>query len=425
MSIGGEVATDGGSADRGSMGEVSMGGASSGGRSTDEVSSDAVSSDAASSGEVSTLGVEEEFFLVDPDSGAVVAAGSRVVRRAREALGDLVSGEFTEYQVEGKTPPCATPGEVEGHLLRVRTHLAAAAREEGLRIVASGTPVIEPGGPVPVRDDPRYRLGTLAYRAMADDFALSALHVHVHLPDREHAILVGNHLRPWLPLLVAIAANSPFWRHRDTGYASWRTVVAAQWPQAGPPPYLAGADAYDALAAALHETGATVDAGTLFWDVRPSAHLPTIEIRLMDATTDPRDAAAFSALVRAMVHTAHARVRRGDPGPALCDGLLRAAYWRAARDGLSGHIPHPETGRLIPTGRLARELAHRLRPALERHGDWATVTAATDRLTTHGGGAERQRTAYARRGSLHDVVRHLCRHTIRAHADNGRTTVSP
>nr|WP_198550262.1 YbdK family carboxylate-amine ligase [Streptomyces silvensis] len=316
-----------------------------------------------------------------------------------------------------------TAAEIEGQLLRIRAGLALAAREEGLRIAASGTPVIDPGGPLPVRADPRHRAGTRTYRAMVDDFALSALHVHVHLPDREHAVLVGNHLRPWLPLLVALAASSPFWRHRDTGYASWRSIVAAQWPQAGPPPYLAGADAYDALAAALHETGATVDEGTLFWDVRPSAHLPTIEIRVMDATTEPRAAAALAALVRAMVHTAHARVRRGDPGAPLCDSLLRAAYWRAARDGFSGHLPHPDTGHLVPAAGLARELAHRLRPALEGYGEWATVVAALDRMTAHGGGAERQRAAYSRRHSLHDVVDHLCRLTVPARTSTGRTAL--
>ncbi|MGW5049899.1 carboxylate-amine ligase [Actinokineospora sp. NPDC004072] len=357
------------------------------------------------------MGVEEEFFLVDPDSGCVVAAGSRVLRRARAVLGDLVSGEFTEYQVEGKTPPCSTPGEVEAQLLRVRAGLADAARAEGLRIAASGTPVIQPPGPVPIRDDPRHRAGIRAYRGMADDYALSALHVHVQLPDREDAILVGNHLRPWLPLLVALAANSPFWRGRDTGYASWRTVVAAQWPQAGPPPYFADAAAYDALAAALVESGACVDAGTLFWDVRPSAHLPTIEIRAMDTTTDPRDAAAIAALIRALVHTAHTRVRAGDPGPPLADPLLRAAYWRAARDGLTGQIPHPRTGRLTPATTLAHQLAHHLHPTLTHFGDWPTITTALTRLTTHGTGANHQRTTHLHHHNLPEVVHHLTRRT--------------
>ena len=147
------------------------------------------------------MGVEEEYFLVDLQAGTPQPAGARVVRVARETLGDLVCGEFTQYQVEVKTPPCADAMRLREHLLWLRVGAAAAAAAEGLRIYASGTPVVAGCAPGAVGDHPRYRAGVQQYRGMLEDFAICAVHVHVHLPDAEVAVLVGNHLRPWLPLL--------------------------------------------------------------------------------------------------------------------------------------------------------------------------------------------------------------------------------
>ncbi|MGK5629339.1 carboxylate-amine ligase [Streptomyces sp. URMC 123] len=349
------------------------------------------------------LGVEEEYFLVDPRTGALAALGSKVLQRARRALGDLVSGEFTEYQIEGKTPPCGTLGEVYRHIARMRTEVSAAAAAEGLHLLASGTPITAAPEPAPFRDDPRLRVGADLYRALNDEHTVCAFHTHVEVPDREHAVLVGNHLRPWLPTLAALAANSPFWHGRDSGYASWRTIVTGRWPIAGPPPYLAHAEEYDRLVGVLRRTGTTLDDGTLFWDVRPCAHLPTVEVRVMDVVSDARDAAVLAVLVRALVVTALARVRDGDPGPRVCDTLLRAAYWRAARDGCSGHGIDLRDGRLLPAAEAARRLLDHTAPVLRAYGELAHVAAVLRRPGAHGG-AERQRRALARRGSLRDVV---------------------
>ncbi|MER0246923.1 YbdK family carboxylate-amine ligase, partial [Streptomyces sp. HSW2009] len=248
-----------------------------------------------------SMGVEEEFFVVAPGSRAVRPAGVRVVARARKQLEELVAEEFTEYQVEGRTPPCATYDELLAHLLRVRTGLASAAVAEGVRLVPSGTPVLGPYGPAPVLDDARHRLGASTFRALGDDFVLSALHVHVQVPDRGDAVLVGNHLRPWIPLLTAMGANSPYWYGRDTGYASWRTVVKNGWPVSGPPPYFSGLEQYARTVAGLRATGVLVDVGNLFWDVRPCEHLPTVEFRALDVPATAADAAALATLVRALV----------------------------------------------------------------------------------------------------------------------------
>ncbi|MFK0296358.1 glutamate--cysteine ligase [Streptomyces sp. NPDC090442] len=359
---------------------------------------------------VPTLGVEEEYFLIDPESRDVAPAGSRVLRRAATVLPSRISGELTEYQIEAKTPPCTGMDDLRSHLAGMRSVLTQAAAEEGLCLAASGTPVRGAAGPVPLRDEPAYRRGLTAYKALNETHTHCALHTHVHVPDLEDAVLVCNHLRPWLPTLIAMSANSPFQDGRDTGYASWRTASGGQWPVAGPPPYFTSADHYKQLCTTLGDAGAAVGDHTLLWDVRPSAHLPTVEIRTMDVIASIEETVVLAALVRATVVQSLEQVRRGDPGPPVCPALLRAAYWRSARDGCRGHALDARTGKLAPATQLVRDLVDFARPALEESGELAAVTAATDQLADWGG-AQRQRAAFAHRGSSRDVVDHLVQHT--------------
>jgi carboxylate-amine ligase len=233
------------------------------------------------------------------------------------------------------------------------------------------------------------------------------MHVHVEMPDRERAVLVSNHLRQYLPTLIALAANSPYWPERDTGYASWRTMVWTRWPVAGPPPYFASAAHYDELVATMLEAGGLVDARTIFWDIRPSARFPTIEVRAADVPMTAEQSALLAMLIRALVASAAAQVDRGDPGPVLPAEMLRLAYWRAARDGLNGHGVDVHTGRLIPAAELAKRLLATARPMLADYGELERVTRWLRELITGGDGASRQRHAAARRGRLTDVVDHL------------------
>ncbi|MFC9241816.1 glutamate--cysteine ligase [Streptomyces decoyicus] len=374
--------------------------------------------------------MEEEFFLIDPDSRAVSSLGSRVVARARETVGDLVSGEFDECQVEVKTPPCREGADLYGALLAVRGAAAAAARAEGLGICASGTPVIGREGPAIVGDHPRYRAGLDQFGALLDGFAICAAHIHVNVPDREMAVLVGNHLRPWLPLLVAMSANSPFLDGRDMGYASWRTVVRGRFPALGAPPYVESLDHYERLTAALQESEAMLDAGIPFWDVRPNPRLPTLEIRVTDVPAEVADTVALAVLIRALVVTAGALVQRGHSGPETCSELVRAAYWRAARDGWPGKGVDALTGRVLPCSVQATRLVEHVRSALEQHGDLDRAMRFLHRLAERGCGAQRQRASWRRRAHLTDVVDDLERLTSGRRAGPsggrpGRATVRP
>lgn len=353
------------------------------------------------------FGVEEEFLVVDPVSREVVPRAAEVLRRARESLGRRVCGEITELQLETRTEPCHAVFELHGQLVEARGVLHGAAAAEGLRVLASGTPVLGDVVPSPITRGRRQDLGTAAFRGLHDELNLCAVHVHVEVPERERAVLVSNHLRPYLPTLVALTANSPYWAERDTGYASWRVMQWHRWPVAGPPPYFTSAAHYDELVATMLAAGALVDVGTVFWDIRPSAHLPTLEVRVADVPTTAWESALLAALVRALVVVSLDAVDRGDPGPVLPAELMRLAYWRAARDGLSGHGVDVRTGEPVPATELVTRLLRTVTPVLAAYGELDQVREWLRRLVDEGDGASRQRAAAARRGSLADVVDHL------------------
>ncbi|MFA1543167.1 carboxylate-amine ligase [Actinomadura monticuli] len=350
------------------------------------------------------FGIEEEYFVVDPVSREVVPRAPAVVRRAGPALGGRVSTELVAFLAEAKTSPCDDLDKLREQVRAMRAAMSAAAAAEGVRLAATGTPVLGDLLPAPICAGPRYAESLAVYRALDDEQCICSCHVHVEMPDRERAVQVSNHLRPWLPTLLALTANSPYWAGRDTGHACWRALAWARWPVAGPPPFFASAAHYDDVVGTLLGCGALMDAGTVFWDVRPSARLPTVEIRLADVAPTAADAAVFAALVRALVRVSSDAVDAGEPAPDPPQEMLRAAYWLAARDGVSGRGLDVRTGRPAGFRELAGDLLAHVLPALGGAGDLDFVAGGVRRLLAGGTGAERQRAAYRRRGRLADVV---------------------
>ncbi|MFG1888881.1 glutamate--cysteine ligase [Micromonospora sp. NPDC049051] len=361
---------------------------------------------------VPRLGVEEEFLLVDPVSRGVVAGADAVVGRAVQRLGSRVSGEITTLHVETRTDPTSSVRGLLAQLVEARRVVAECAAAEGLRIVATGTPVLAGAVSPPVRRGPRPDRGTATFRGLHDELAICAVHVHVELPDRERALLVSNHLRAYLPLLIALTANSPFWEGRDSGYASWRSMIWPRWPVAGPPPRFTSVGHYERVVEMLSAAGAIVDAGTLFWDIRPSVTHPTLEVRVADVPVSAQESALVAAVVRALVVRALEAVDRGDHGPEVAGEWLRAAYWRAARDGVEGSLLEAGSGRLRPAREVLGELVQWLGPVLRACGDEELVRGWSQRLLVAGSGAVRQRAAAGRRGRLTDVVDFLVAQTV-------------
>ncbi|TDV44315.1 carboxylate-amine ligase [Actinophytocola oryzae] len=353
------------------------------------------------------MGVEEEFLLLAPDSGLPVARAAAVLDRASSVAAHApdatLHAELLGTQVEAATGRCTSLADLRTQLLDGRRRLAGAARAEGALLVSCGAPVLG-DHPQATAQGERFALIARTYAGIVADYQACGCHVHVGVPDRDTAVAVVNHLRRWLPTLLALSANSPFERGRDTGYASWRTIVQQRFPGGGVPPHCRSAEAYGSLVARLVDCGVLVDERMTFWMARPSAHLPTVELRAADAVGTVTDAVLQAALSRALVRTALAELAAGREAPALDDQILAAGVWNAARYGIGGPGVHPVRERPVPATSLLDELLAWVTPALEDSGDLVDVRDAVTEVVTGGTGTDHQRRA-ARDGPL--AVVHL------------------
>jgi carboxylate-amine ligase len=306
--------------------------------------------------------------------------------------------------IETNTPVCTTLAEVREALRRSRRALVEVAGRQGLAIAAAGTHPFSSWADQEVTDKPRYHNLAADFRQVFREEVVFGCHVHVGFDDREAAIQTMNRVRPWLPVLLALSANSPFWLGADTGYASYRTEVWNRWPTAGMPQAFDSRAEYDRLVETLVATGTLREATKLYWDVRPSARQETLEFRVADVCMEVDEAVMVAGLVRALAVTAHAAADRGDPDPRPRPELLRAAKWRAARHGLDADLVDVLGRRARPAADLVEAFLTEVRPALEEAGDLGEVTELVRATLAGGTGAARQRQAFRRTGRLEDVV---------------------
>ncbi|MEV5576047.1 glutamate--cysteine ligase [Spirillospora sp. NPDC052269] len=353
-----------------------------------------------------TVGVEEEFLLVDAHTFELAAKAKTVLADADDGSGTMHM-EATRYQVESASPIARTAGELHDDLLRTRQRFAKAAAARGCRLVATGTPVIRRIDEPILADEPRRHVQRARFGALTDTLVDSGCHVHVGTLDLDEAVHAADHLRPWLPVLIALGANSPFKDGTDTGHASWRTVAASEWPCSGIPPRLGSPEHYLAALDTLIESGTIMDEKMVYWDVRPSMSWPTVEVRAPDVAMSVEEAVLQAVLTRALVRAALRAQSQGQPAPEVSDEVLTLARWRAARDGLEGQAVHPWTAELVPAHVLVEDLIAYLADDLGDAGDLDYVDAVVDRLRRDGCGAHRQRNAYERRLRFTDVVRYL------------------
>lgn len=362
-----------------------------------------------------TLGVEEEYLLVDAVEPRAAEAVDAVFAELPGDLRDGVQHEFYRTQIEVASPPQLELDGLATSLRRLRAEVAAAARRAGARLVAVGTGPAA-GHNARIVDDERYHRMRAGFGDLSPGQGMCGTHVHVSIPDPETGVQVLNHVRPWLPVLQAATANSPLSGGHDTGYASWRSMLWERWPTVGPTPYLRSHEHYLTLIGDLEASGAMLDEGMLYWYARLSANYPTVEIRMGDVMPTADDAVLLAALTRALVGTVMHEVRAGMEAPDVEHPLLMAAHWRAAHDGLEGLNIDMATREPRPAWRLMRQLFDYVRPELERHGDLGTTTVLMERLRERGTGAARQRALLARGASIGGVVDWLARATADEHA---------
>jgi len=367
--------------------------------------------------EALTIGAEEEYLLADALTGALVPRARAAVPAASEVLGASVTPELNLCQIEVGTPVCQTLDELGTALTYLRQQLADSCRPLGLLPLASGTHPFSPWQDQAIdRSNDRYAHMEERYQIVARQQVICGYHVHITVEHPAVRVEVMNRARPWLPLLLALSANSPYWQGTDSGYASYRTQVWQRWPMAGMPPSLDGPEAFDELVAGLIRSGSIEDATHLYWYVRPSARYPTLEFRVCDVCLDPGDAVTLAGLLRALVWTCEAASRDGRmPSPAGSsvgdDYQLRASVWRAARYGLEGLLVDPETGLAGPADAVIRSAVSRLEAGLDAHGDLAEVGDGVERILTRGNGAMWQRQVAAEVGQ-HNLATRIAERTI-------------
>jgi carboxylate-amine ligase len=249
-----------------------------------------------------TLGVEEEFFVVDSESGELATTFEPLLDAARPRFGDLVCPELNRCQIEIQTAVCSTLVDVEDGLRSLRTGLSELGAPLGLDIAATGTHPSSLWADQEVnRDKEHYARLEDRFQMVAREQIICGCHVHVGIDDPELAIATMDRVRPWLPVLLALSSNSPFWQGRDTGFASYRTEIWARWPTAGFPPLLGTRARYDDLVAELLSIRALDEPASLYWYVRPSVRYPTIELRICDVLLRVEDTVTLSGLIRALV----------------------------------------------------------------------------------------------------------------------------
>ncbi|HEY3471900.1 MAG TPA: glutamate--cysteine ligase [Amycolatopsis sp.] len=354
------------------------------------------------SGDVLTFGIEEEFFVVDR-RGHLSQAGDDVVDAAEAAVdehGDL-QHELTRSQAEAASDICRTHGEALRQLRGMRHDLSAAARRRGVRLLPAASPPLSEEDPPSITPNPRYERMAEHFGATARTSLTCGCHVHVAIPDKESGIRVIGRVRPWLPALLTVTANSAISGGYDTGYCSWRYQQWSRWPSAGPPPRFASLDEYESIVDAWLRAGSILDRGMIYWDVRLSEKQPTLEFRVGDVAATPEEAVLLAVLARGLVATALAD---DGPPPDLPNEVLRAQLWRASREGATGCCPHPVSGDLEPAKTVLGDLLALTAPALEAAGDLDFAKEGITRLAAEGGGADRQRRSFAERDRATDVV---------------------
>ena len=347
---------------------------------------------------VRTLGVEEEFLLVDPATGRPRALGQAVLA----ASGEL-TGELQQEQVETGTKPCHSLDELSAQVRAARATAATAAADAGAALAPLAT------SPLPVEPtvtpSRRYRRMTRRFGLTAAEELTCGCHVHVAIDSADEGVAVLDRVRPWLAPLLALSANSPFWAGEDSGYRSYRTQVWQRWPSAGPYAPFGSPAAYRAFVDATLATDTLLDEGMIYLDARLSRQHRTVEVRVADVCRDPDDAVLVAGLVRALVQTAADAAGRGVAPDPVRTEVLRLAAWRASRSDVDAELLDPRTWRPAPAAEVLDALVAHVTPALEEAGDLDRVREQLAVVLRRGTGARRQREVLARTGDLAAVVR--------------------
>jgi glutamate---cysteine ligase / carboxylate-amine ligase len=352
-----------------------------------------------------TLGIEEELMIVDAET-LELQNSIEAMLAALPQVGDQIKPELMESVLEVATTPCRNTRDAGGQLRDLRRLTSNTAGELGLAIGSAGTHPFAMWEDQRIVARPRYRDLVAALRFVARQELIFGVHVHVGIDDPDKAIHVANGMRVHVPLLLALSANSPFWRADATGLLSTRTPIFRAFPRVGIPPTYKSFEEYSSRVGFMVESGAIEDYTYLWYDVRPHPNFGTVEIRVMDGQTRLEHTLALAALVQAMVKELAEHYESGEPLSSYPYEMLDENKWLAARHGLDGDLVDLPSKDRVSTKELVRRVTDRVRGHAEELGS-ADELAGIDDLLLRGNGAARQIVVYEANHDLREVVREI------------------
>ena len=358
-------------------------------------------------GDPYTLGVEEEYMLLDPVSFDLVQHIETVLDAVQgDELADRLNPELMQSVLEIATPVCRTAGDVQRELTTLRGYVRDVAAAHRLRVGSAGTHPFSLFERQRITAKDRYRVLIDQLQYVARRELIFGMHVHVAVDDPDKAIQVVNGLLPQLGPLLALSASSPFWRGEPTGLASSRQIVFSAFPRSGPPPRFRDYEDYASVVGQLERTGCIADYTHIWWDIRPHPKWGTIEVRICDAVTRLEDAVAIAAYCQSVVKLLCERFEAGQEIPTFHRILTSENKWLAARYGLDAPIMDLPSGRRnrVPISKLVRRTLRDLEPHARELGcgdELDGIRALLDR----GNSAEQQLRVFNANRDITEVVR--------------------
>ncbi|HEY8285216.1 MAG TPA: carboxylate-amine ligase [Chloroflexota bacterium] len=358
-----------------------------------------------------SIGVEEEFQIVDPETGALKAHINEMLPRGRELLGEQIKPEMLQSMVELITTVCKDVRQVRQQVTHLRATASDLVREHGLRLVAAGTHPFSHWQTQPTTDHERYHMLEEDLQDVVRSILIFGLHVHIGMPNRQTLIEVMNEVRYFLPHILALSTSSPFWLGRETGLKSYRTIVWSQFPRTGIPDPFASWQEYESYVDLLIHTGCIDNGKKIWWDLRPHPLYNTLEFRVCDMPVTADETIAIAALFQAVVARLY-QLRSQNLGfRTYPSNLILENKWRAARYGLDGMLIDFGKREEVAARDLMEELLAFIDPVVDELGSRDELETVR-RIIQVGTGADRQLAAFRRHGNAKAVVDHLIEETI-------------
>jgi len=303
-----------------------------------------------------TLGIEEEFQIVDPVTRELRSHVAEILDRGRMLLGEQIKPEMIQSQIEVGTGICKNIQEARADISRLRGIIASLAEQNGLRIVAASTHPISRWQEQEIFDDPRYELLVQELQTVARSLLIFGVHVHVGVADRERQIHIMNASRYFLPHVLALSTSSPFWMGHNTGLKSYRSEIFKQFPRTDLPDHFDSYPGFQRYVDLLIKTGCIDNGKKIWWDCRPHPHFPTLEFRICDIPTRVDDTVAIAALFQAIVAKLYKLIEKNLGFRLYRRMLIQENKWRAVRYGLEGKLIDFGKQKEVPVRDLILEL---------------------------------------------------------------------